>query len=164
MLKETLMAEPLVPPVFDHCGLVRQLLTVATHATLATLAADGSPSASLVALGRDGDLCPVIITSHLSGHTGQMEQDNRVSVLIANLGKGDPLAHPRVTLTGRALQAKPGEVLYDHLRARYLADNPKAKLYVDLPGFWFWRIVPERVALNGGFGKAWTGVWSDLVF
>jgi heme iron utilization protein len=164
MLKEVLMAEPVVPPAFDHAGLVRQLLTGATHATLATLTTDGSPFASLVALGRDDDLCPIIITSHLSGHTGHMERDNRVSLLISDLGKGDPLAHPRVTLVCRALQARPGEALYDHLRQCYLADNPKAQLYVDLPGFWFWRLVPGGVALNGGFGKAWSGVWSDLVF
>ncbi len=158
------MAEPIIQPVFDHTGMVRKLIVSARHATLATLGMGGSPFASLVALGRDEDLCPVIITSHLSGHTGQMEQDQRISLLIADPGKGDPLAHPRVTLSGKAIQAKPGEALYDRLRPLYLADNPKAKLYVDLPGFWFWRIVPDRVSLNGGFGKAWSGNWSDLAF
>lgn len=158
------MAEPAAPPAFDHKGLIRHLVTSAKHATLATLTATGGPFASLVALGRDDDLCPIIITSHLSGHTGHMEQDQRVSLLVAEMGKGDPLAHARVTLVGLAVQAKPGEALYEHLRVRYLADNPKAQLYVDLPGFWFWRIIPQHVALNGGFGKAWTGSWQELAF
>ncbi|MGL4634626.1 MAG: HugZ family protein [Beijerinckiaceae bacterium] len=158
------MEEAAKAPVFDHKGLVRELIVSATHATLATLTADGSPFASLVALARDEDLCPIIITSHLSGHTGHMEGDARVSLLIASLGKGDPLAHPRVTLVCKAVQAKPGEALYNHLRQRYLGENPKAQLYVDLPGFWFWHLVPERVALNGGFGKAWSGQWSELAF
>jgi heme iron utilization protein len=85
-----------------------------------------------------------------------------VSLLIARLGKGDPLAHPRLTLAGHAHAARPGESEYNRLRPLYLAQQPKAQLYVDLPGFWFWRITPERIALNGGFGKAWSGSWSAL--
>jgi len=33
---------------------------------------------------------------------------------------------------------------------------------VQLPGFWFWRIAPEKLFLNGGFGKAWNGDWTAL--
>jgi heme iron utilization protein len=147
---------------FDHAGMIRRLLTDARHAALATLAGDGAPFSSLVAIAKDAAMRPVIITSHLSGHTGHMERDGRVSLLISDIGKGDPLAHPRLTLLGRALPAHPGEDGYDELRVVYLAQNPKAQLYVDLPGFWFWRIEPVTIALNGGFGKAWTGPWAGL--
>jgi heme iron utilization protein len=150
-------------PAFDHAGLIRELIRDATHATLGTLDASGAPFTSLVALARDADLSPVIITSHLSSHTGHLERDGRVSLLISAIGKGDPLAHPRLTLTGRAAAARPGEGGYDHLRQVYLAQNPKAQLYVDLPGFWFWRITPERLFLNGGFGKAWNGTWAEAL-
>jgi heme iron utilization protein len=155
------MAEP-ERPVFDGTVLARELIREATHATLGTLDASGAPFTSLVAIARDDDLCPVIITSHLSGHTAHLERDGRVALLIARIGKGDPLAHPRLTLTGYAKAARVGEPLYDHLRKVYLAQNPKAKLYVELPGFWFWRLEPARVALNGGFGKAWNGAWQEL--
>jgi heme iron utilization protein len=148
--------------VFDHPGMIRTLLTEARYGALGTLAADGAPFTSLVALARDEALRPVIITSHLSAHTGHMERDARVSLLISDVGKGDPLAHPRLTLMGCAVAAHPGEPAYDDLHAVYLAQNPKAALYVQLPGFWFWRIEPETVALNGGFGKAWTGPWASL--
>jgi heme iron utilization protein len=157
------MPEP-IQSAFDHAGMIRDLLQGARHATLGTLAADGSPFTSLVALAFDGKLRPVIITSHLSGHTGHMERDARVSLLISDIGKGDPLAHPRLTLMGRANDARPGGAAYDELRSLYLAQHPKAALYVDLPGFWFWRIEPAAVALNGGFGKAWNGPWSEIPF
>jgi heme iron utilization protein len=156
------MSEP-VRPEFDHSAMIHALLSDARHAALGTLAVDGAPFTSLVALALSADDRPVIITSHLSGHTGHMERDPRVSLLISDVGKGDPLAHPRMTLLGRAVDARPGAALYDELRALYLAQHPKAALYVDLPGFWFWRIEPVSVALNGGFGKAWTGPWSDVV-
>jgi heme iron utilization protein len=151
------------PPAtaFDHARLIRALIEGATHATLGTLDASGAPFTSLVALARDEDLAPLIITSHLSSHTGHLEASPRVALLISSIGKGDPLAHPRVTLTGRAIAARPGEAEYDRIRPLYIAQNPKAELYVQLPGFWFWRITPEKVFLNGGFGKAWNGGWEE---
>jgi hypothetical protein len=149
---------------FDHQGLIRDLLAQARHASLGTLTEAGAPFASLVALALDADFRPVIITSHLSGHTGHMERDPRVALLVSDVGKGDPLAHPRLTLTGVARDARPGQPLYEELRGIYLARHPKAALYVELPGFWFWRIEPQSVALNGGFGKAWSGPWSALSF
>jgi heme iron utilization protein len=147
---------------YDGRPLVRELLLEATHATLGTLDANGGPFTSLVALAKDTELCPIIITSHLSGHTAHLERDSRVSLLISRIGKGDPLAHPRLTLTGQARASREGEAEYERLKLIYLAQNPKAQLYVQLPGFWFWRITPQRVALNGGFGKAWNGAWSEI--
>jgi putative heme iron utilization protein len=161
-MNEETAAEPPMPP-FDHAGMVRELIASATHATLGTLDGDGAPFTSLVALARDEDLSPLIITSHLSTHTGHLEREPRVSLLISAIGKGDPLAHPRLTLTGRATAAKPGGAEYDRIRPVYIAQNPKAQLYVQLPGFWFWRITPEKLFLNGGFGKAWNGDWNALV-
>jgi heme iron utilization protein len=151
------------PPMnYDGRPLVRELLHKAKHATLGTLDADGGPFTSLVALALDGDLCPIIITSHLSGHTSHLERDGRISLLISSIGKGDPLAHPRMTLTGKAIAAHEGKPEYERLKPIYLEQNPKAQLYVQLPGFWFWKIMPQRVALNGGFGKAWNGSWSEI--
>jgi heme iron utilization protein len=153
--------EPLMP-LFDGRPLVRELLTEATHATLGTLDETGAPFTSLVALAKDDDMAPIIITSHLSRHTAHLEKDGRISLLVARIGKGDPLAHPRVTLSGIAQALRPGDTEYSRLRVLYLAQNPKAQLYVDLPGFWFWLVRPQSVALNGGFGKAWNGAWSEL--
>jgi heme iron utilization protein len=154
--------EPMAP-AFDHHGMINDLISTATHATLGTLDAAGAPFTSLVALARDDDLSPLIITSHLSSHTSHLEANPRVSLLISSIGKGDPLAHPRLTLTGLAVAARPGEPEYERIRPIYIAQNPKAALYVQLPGFWFWRISPQKVFLNGGFGKAWNGDWAEVV-
>jgi hypothetical protein len=147
---------------FDAVGMARGLIRTARHGSLGTIDGDGRPFTSLVALSTDLDGVPIIITSHLSHHTGHLDANGRMALLIADLGKGDPLAHPRVTLTGRAVAARTDTPAYPHLRRRYLTRNPKAELYVDLPGFWFWRLEPEAVALNGGFGKAWNGSWSEI--
>lgn len=156
------MSESSAPPSFDAPALARSLLREARHGALSTVDGAGHPFASLVALATDLDGTPVIITSHLSGHTGHLERDPRAALLIADIGRGDPLAHPRLTLSVTAVAARPGDAAYDHLRRRYLARNPKAELYVDLPGFWFWRLEPGRIALNGGFGRAWSGEWPAI--
>lgn len=161
-MSDAVIREPASPPAFDAVGTARQLLRLARHGALSTLAADGRPFPSLVTLATDLDGVPVIITSHLSGHTQHLQRDPRVGLLVADIGRGDPLAHPRVTLAGTAVAARPEDAAYARLRGRFLARNPKAELYVDLPGFWFWRIEPAEVSLNGGFARAWNGPWADV--
>ena len=70
-------------------------------------------------------------------------------------GKGDPLAHPRITLVCRAAKLEPGTPERISAERRYLNRNPKAKLYVGLGDFSFFRLEVERASLNGGFGKAY---------
>jgi putative heme iron utilization protein len=48
------------------------------------------------------------------------------------------------------------------LRAAYLAAQPKAGLYVDLPDFAFMRLAVESVSYNGGFGRAYAIGWDEL--
>ena len=117
-----------VRAAFDHADMIRALIAEAKHATLGTLDGSGAPFASLVSLARDEAMRPLIITSHLSSHTGHLESDPRVSLLISAIGKGDPLAHPRLTLTGHAEAARPGDAAYGAIRERYLAQTTKAQL------------------------------------
>jgi hypothetical protein len=56
--------------------------------------------AALVNVATDADGSPLILISRLSTHTANLETDGRASVLMASTGKGDPLAHPRLTLIG----------------------------------------------------------------
>jgi putative heme iron utilization protein len=87
--------------------------------------------------------------SRLSAHTLNLERDPRASVLLAETGKGDPLAHPRLTVIGRAERRTEPRI-----RARFLARHPKAKLYADFGDFSFWRLGIEKAHLNGGFARA----------
>src|SRR4030081_3644188 len=89
------------PADFDPTPLATNLLRTVRAGTLATLDRNtGHPFASLVNVATDADGSPVILVSRLSTHTANLEADPRASVLLASTGKGDPLAHPRLTVLG----------------------------------------------------------------
>lgn len=136
----------------DLPALAKRLLRATRAATLATLAPDGSPFASLTAVATLPDGSPILLLSRLAQHTGHLDADPRCSVLLAEPGRGDPLAHPRLTVMGRA-EPLEGDARTE-ARRRFLARNPKAELYADFPDFAFRRLVPEGAHLNGGFGLA----------
>ena len=152
------MDEPRQPdPGFDAAGLAKHLLRTIRSGALATLGPDGVPFATLVTVATDPDGSPLLLTSRLSGHTANMEREPRVSILLAQTGKGDPLAHPRLTVTGRA--GRTGE---PRVRARFLARHPKAELYADFADFSFWRLEITGGHLNGGFARAASLSAADL--
>ena len=129
------------------------MLRRARHGALATLdSRNGSPRASRISLatGQTGD--PIFLISRLSAHFDALETDPRCSLLIGEPGSGDPLAYPRMTLTGRAGIADGND--HAALRRRFLARHPKAMLYADFADFAFWRLNVESASLICGFGKA----------
>ena len=87
---------------FDAVGLARELLRTVRSGALATLEPDGTPFASLVTIATDSDGTPLMLLSRLSAHTRNLLADPRCSLLFSAGGKGDPLAHPRLTVVGRA--------------------------------------------------------------
>ncbi len=88
-------------PDFDPKSLAKALLRATRAGSLATIDRNtGHPFASLVNVATDSDGSPLILISRLSTHTANLEADGRASVLLAATGKGDPLAHPRLTLLG----------------------------------------------------------------
>src|SRR6267378_20252 len=90
---------------FNPAALAKTLLRTIRAGTLATLDRNtGHPFASLVNVATDLDGSPLILTSRLSTHTANIETDGRASILLAQTGKGDPLAHPRLTVLGRLAQ------------------------------------------------------------
>ncbi len=116
---------------------------------------NGFPSVSRVLLGTDIDGAAVILVSNLSAHTGALLADPRASLLTGEPAKGDPLAHPRLTLQCLAESVERDSPVHARLRGRFLARHPKSQLYIDFPDFRFFRLVPERASLNGGFGRAY---------
>ncbi|MDB5368478.1 MAG: Pyridoxamine 5-phosphate oxidase family protein [Roseomonas sp.] len=138
------------PAAGDDAALARALLREAMTASLATLdPAGGHPFASLVTVATDFGGAPLLLVSRLALHTRNMRADGRVSLLLSRPGKGDPLAHPRLTLSGMAAPAEA-----PHLRRRFLARHPKAALYAGFPDFGFWRVEPGGTHLVAGFGRA----------
>jgi putative heme iron utilization protein len=142
----------------------RMLLRSARYAALAVIDPEtGFPSVSRVLTGTDIDGVPVILVSGLSAHTKALSKDPRASVLLGEPGKGDPLAHPRLSVQCNAEGVDRADPLHDRIRSRFLARHPKAKLYIDFPDFRFFRLIPLAASLNGGFGRAYALTGADLM-
>ncbi|MGD1925916.1 MAG: HugZ family protein [Paracoccaceae bacterium] len=139
----------------------KTFLRTARQGSLATLdPGTGTPMASRVSLASASDGAPVFLISQLSGHFGALEADPRASILLGEPGKGDPLAHRRITVFGRA-----EKVVADRralVRWRFLRRHPKSALYAAFGDFAFWRLNVEGASFNGGFGKAYALSADDL--
>jgi heme iron utilization protein len=136
--------------MFDAVGMAKSLLRSIRAGALATLdRGAGLPFATLVTVATDHDGSPLLLTSRLSAHTQNLEHDPRASILLARGGRGDPLAHPRLTVIGQAARSAEESV-----RRRFLARHPKAQLYAGFGDFSFWRLTIEGGHLNGGFARA----------
>ena len=136
---------------YDPIGLARRLLRTVRSGALATLSPEGHPFASLVTVASLPDGSPVLPLSTLAAHTQHLLGDARCSLLLDGGGRGDPLAHPRLTLTARAERATPEQ--RSAWRTRFLRRHPKAELYVDFGDFAFWTLRIEGARLIGGFGR-----------
>lgn len=145
--------------------LARVLLRSARYAAIAVLDPmnGGFPSVSRVLLGTDIDGVPAILVSTLSAHTRALMGDNRASLLVGEPGKGDPLAHPRLSVQCLAKPVAHDDPLHGRLRDRFLARHPKSRLYIDFADFRFFRLEPRLASLNAGFGKAYSLPGNDLV-
>jgi heme iron utilization protein len=142
-------------PDFDLKSIAKGLLRATRAGSLATIDRNtGHPFASLVNVATDVDGAPLILVSRLSTHTANLEADGRASLLLASSGKGDPLAHPRLTLLGTFVQVGRGDADEPRLRRRFLARHPKSALYADFADFSFWRLHTVSAHLNGGFARA----------
>jgi len=150
-------------PGFDPIPLAKTLLRATRAGALATLTPEGAPFASLTSVATDSDGTPLILISRLAAHTLHLERDPRCSLLLSQTGKGDPLAHPRLTLVarGRRIDRDSGDGL--RIRQRFLSRHPKAELYADFPDFSFWRLDLQHVSLNGGFARAWEGAPGEVL-
>ena len=149
-------------PVDDDARrLAGQLIRTARYGALATLdPVSGGPVASRVILATAMDGRPVFLISRLSAHFCAMEADARASLLLGEPADGDPLAHPRITLKGKAEML--GGDDRDRCRSRFLLRHPKAEIYVDFADFAFWALHPQSASLNGGFAKAFELSAADL--
>ncbi|QRM56345.1 HugZ family protein [Sinorhizobium sp. BG8] len=148
----------------EAIGLARSLLRSARSCALAVIEPETQfPFASRTLTGIDVDGVPVILVSGLSVHTRALRRDGRSSLLAGEPGKGDPLAHPRLTVLAKAEEVSRESTVYARLRERFVRRHPKAKLYVDFPDFVFFRLVPAQAHLNGGFGKAYVLTRGDLM-
>ena len=142
---------------FDAKAVAKALLRATRAGTLATIDRNtGHPFASLVNVATDINGSPLILVSRLATHTANLECDARASLLLATSGRGDPLAHPRLTVLGTfapvtITRSTEAEL---RIRRRFLARHPKSELYAGFGDFSFWRLSVASAHLNAGFARA----------
>lgn len=142
----------------------KTLVRTARHGALATIDPQtGAPQVTRVGVSTDFDGAPVLLISGLAAHFGALKADPRCSLLIGVLGKGDPLAHPRITVAAEVKILERDDPDSQRIARRYLAHQPKAKLYAELGDFRFVRLDPVSASFNAGFGKAYAISPSDIL-
>jgi heme iron utilization protein len=149
---------------FDAAVAAKALLRMTRAAALATIDRNtGHPFGSLVNVATDIDGSPLILISRLSTHTANLEKDRRASLLLASSGRGDPLAHPRLTVLGDFAPVGREDPSEARLRRRFLARHPKSELYAGFADFSFWRLAVVSAHLNAGFARAADLTAADLM-
>jgi heme iron utilization protein len=144
--------------------LAKTLIRTASFGSIAVLdPRDGRPYASRVSIATDFDGTPVTLISRLSFHTKSLLADPRCSLLLGEPGKGDPLAHPRISLACNAKFLERGTPEEQAAATRFIRRNPKSKLYAGFGDFSFARLEICAASLNGGFGQAFEIRQSELV-
>jgi putative heme iron utilization protein len=149
--------DPFRPLDEDALTQAHDLIFKARHGALGVLL-NGEPFVSRVALAPTKDGLLTLI-SDLSPHTTALREHARASLMVGEPGKGDPLAHPRLTLSVDA-----AFVDKDQVRESYLGKQPKAQLYFGFSDFHVVRLDPTGGHLNAGFGKAFRLTADDLSF
>jgi len=159
------MTDPIRPTDDDARALARTLLSSATYAALGVLAPDtGAPIVTRIALATDPQGQPLTLISDLSAHAMALKANTVASLLVGEpRDRGDPLAHPRLTLQCRAHFTRHGEPGHTALAAHYLTLRPKAKLYSGFDDFFHVTFGIDSALLIGGFGRAWRMTAADIL-
>ncbi|MGA0617439.1 HugZ family protein [Paracoccus sp. KR1-242] len=153
---------PIRPTDDQARELARRLIAQMRHAALGTLDSEsGIPLVTRIAVQADADGTPLALLSGLAAHSRALAADPRVGLLVTDdaAAKGDAMTHARLSILANAELAPPDP----QRRDRWLARDPKATVYIDLPDFRFWRLVPVSALLNGGFGRAFHIQPADMV-
>jgi putative heme iron utilization protein len=145
------MAEENPSKPFEPSAAAKRVLRLAATGSLATLASDGAPFASLVAVAATPAGEPILLLSSLAVHTKNLVRDRRASLLLVAPGGegGDPLAGARLTLVG-SIGAKEDDPV---LRRRFLARHAEAAGYAAFADFGFHRFSIASAHLVAGFGR-----------
>lgn len=156
--------DPIRPTDDEARRLAQELIAAARFGSLAVIDPEtGSPAVTRIALGTGPSGGIWTFVSGLSAHTRALQANPSAGLLVGEPGpKGDPLTHPRLSLQVEAIALPREAPDFGAMRARWLADHPKSKLYIDLPDFSFFEFRVLSGALNGGFGRAFRITPADL--
>jgi heme iron utilization protein len=140
----------------DHAHAARQVLAGIFHGVLSThsLEQAGYPFGSVVPYVLDQDGLPLLLLSHLSQHTKNLDADGRCGLTVVEAGAGDVQERGRLSAVGDITPSGP-----DADSERYFRYFPHARMYFEQLGFRFYRFAPLLFHWNWGFATArWLGV------
>ena len=126
---------------------------------------DGEPNLAMIAYSFSDDFSAFYIhVSKLGKHTTDMENDPRVSLLIAETddGRADPQTLARVSLRGTAEILRRTDPAYAQVKQNYLERFPEAEQLFSLGDFNLWKITPKGGRFVAGFGRAFNLVHEAL--
>ncbi|MFK8025514.1 MAG: HugZ family protein [Ilumatobacter sp.] len=134
----------------SNSELARTLTASLPIATLGTLTHSGHPYSSIAPFSTLTGGAPLVCISDLAEHTQNLQRDPRASVLVRcePVAGVDPLARPRVTLTGSFV---PHDVTSEEIAAP-LERHPSARPYIGFGDFSWWRFEVVNARYVGGFG------------
>ena len=133
----------------------RQVLAGTFHGLLSThsLEHTGYPFGSVVPYVLDQDGLPLLLLSHLSQHTKNLDADGRCGLMVVAAGDGDVQERGRLSAVGDVTPSG-SDADFD----RYFRYFPRARMYFEQLAFRFYRFTPLRFHWNGGFATArWFG-------
>jgi nitroimidazol reductase NimA-like FMN-containing flavoprotein (pyridoxamine 5'-phosphate oxidase superfamily) len=133
-----------------------RLISETRVAALGTLH-DGAPNLAMVTYAVAEDFSSFYIhVSKLGKHTADMENDPRVSLLIAETDdhRADPQTLARVSIRGTAEILPRTDPNYSQVKSIYLQRFPEAEQLFSLGDFNIWKITPRGGRFVAGFGRA----------
>ena len=136
---------------------LRELMFARRFAALGTLDATGNVFVSMVPYAIDTAARRLVLhVSGLAAHTGHMQAEPRVSLLVTGANQpGEPVHDlPRVTLQALAGTPDPGSDAWASARAAYLQRFPEAEPMTALPDFRFVTLELTGARQVAGFGSA----------
>lgn len=156
---------PIQPADDGARALARGLIRRARTATLAFTHPDtGFPFLSLIGFGTAPDGTTLCFLSKIALHSRALAAHPDAALMLGEPGpRGDPLNSARFTLSVRARPVDANEAKEKGLHQHWLAQHPKAKLYIGFPDFSFVAFTVTGGFLNGGFGRAFALGPADLL-
>ena len=120
---------------------------------------------AMVALAHEHDFSGFYIhTSKLGKHTGDMETNPHVSLLISERDdlRADPQTLARLSIQGTAALLARNTADYSRVKEIYLRRFPEAEQLFNLGDFNLWKISPRGGRFIAGFARAYNIVPDEL--
>tara|TARA_B100000900_G_scaffold123763_1_gene104390 strand:+ start:3365 stop:4216 length:852 start_codon:yes stop_codon:yes gene_type:complete len=147
----------------SHAEQAITLASAMSSGTLSTISikSTGHPYGSFVTyIIHDNN--PIFLISNLAEHTKNLRSNAKASLMISEIGEGNPLALGRLTIVGECKEMSKDS--FELIKEKFVNKHPSSSYYVDFTDFSFFELKAESIRYIGGFGRmSWIegGEWND---